>query len=71
MTKFRDGKAPKPLAVTVPVKLAVEFMDTQHADRAYLIPGVERAGGTRLEYTAPDMITAYRCFRALVALARD
>lgn len=71
VTKFKGGKGPKPFAVPTPVRLVVEFMDTQHADRSSLIPGVERVSGTRLEYTAPDMATAYRCFRALVTLARD
>ena len=39
--------------------------------RAFLMPGTERAGGTRLEYTAPDMTTAHRTFRAMVLMARD
>ena len=69
--KFRDGRAARPYTVSAPVRLAVEFMDTQHVDRAFLMPGTERAGGTRLEYTAPDMTTAHRAFRAMVTLARD
>ena len=53
------------------MRLGVEFMQTQHTDRAFLIPGTERASGTRLEYTAPDMVTAYRAFRAMMGLSRD
>ena len=71
VTKFREGRAAKPVVAGRPVNLAVEFMDTQYVDRACLIPGTERVSGTRLEYSAPDMITAYRCFRAMVTLARD
>ena len=78
--KLREGKAPPPYKVATPVRLAVEFVYTQHADRAFLIPGTERpstrsasgqASGTRLEYTAPDMVTAHRAFRAMTMLARD
>ena len=69
--KLREGKAPPPYQVATPVRLAVEFVYTQHADRAFLIPGTERISGTRLEYTAPDMVTAHRAFRAMTMLARD
>jgi len=71
VSKFREGKAPKPFMPTLPVRLAVEFVYTQHVDRAFLMPGTERISGTRLEYTAPDMVTAHRAFRAMVTLARD
>jgi D-amino peptidase len=69
--KFRQRQSPAPFVVAAPIRLAVEFVAAQHADRACLIPGAERVGGTRLEYTAPDMVTAQRAFRALVGLARD
>ncbi|MCC6192184.1 MAG: M55 family metallopeptidase [Anaerolineales bacterium] len=71
LLRLREGRAPAPLVVSLPVRLAVEFVFTQHVDRAFLLPGAERPGGTRLEYTAPDMLTAHRAFRAMVALARD
>jgi D-amino peptidase len=69
--KFREGRAAAPFSVSRPVRLAVEFVLTQHVDRAFLMPGTDRVSGTRLEYTAPDMVTAHRAFRALVTLARD
>ncbi len=69
--KFREGRAARPYTVSAPVRLAVDFVATQHVDRACLMPGAERLNGTRLEYTAPDMTTAHRAFRALVLLARD
>lgn len=69
--KFREGKAPKPFTQTMPVRLAVEFNFTQHADRAYLLPNSERVDGTRVELTATDMIMAHRAFRAMAILARD
>jgi D-amino peptidase len=69
--RFREGRAAGPFTVSRPVRLEVEFVLTQHADRAYLMPGTERLSGTRLSYTAPDVVTAHRAFRALVTLARD
>ncbi len=69
--KFREGKAAKPFKVETPARLAVEFVYTRHCDRAFLIPGIERLSGTRLEYTAPDMITAHRAFRAMAMISRD
>jgi D-amino peptidase len=71
VTHLRGGQAPPLYIVPAPVRLAVEFMQTQHTDRAFLIPGAERANGTRLEYTAPDMVTAQRVFRAMMGLSRD
>ncbi len=69
--KFREGKAAKPFKIEAPVRLAVEFVYTRHADRAYLIPGTERISGTRIEYTAPDMVAAHRTFRAMSTISRD
>jgi D-amino peptidase len=69
--KFRQGQAARPFQVAAPVRLAVEFVFTRHADRAYLIPGSERISGTRIEYTAPDMVIAHRTFRAMSTIARD
>jgi D-amino peptidase len=71
VTRFKQGQAALPLALDTPIRLAVEFVFTQHVDRAFLMPGTERLSGTRLEYTAPDMVTAHRAFRAMLGLARD
>lgn len=69
--KLREKKAPAPKKISTPVRIAVEFMNTQHADRAYLIPNTERISGTRIEYTAPDMIVAVRAFRAMATISAD
>jgi len=71
VTKFRSGQAPAAWRLPPPIRLAVDFMDTQRVDRAFLLPGAERPSGTRLEFTAPDMVTAHRAFRAMALLARD
>lgn len=71
VTRLKSGQGPRPYPVETPVQLAVEFSLPQQADRAYLLPGTRRVSGTRLEYTAEDMVTASRAFRALVLLAGD
>ena len=71
VSKLRAGQAPAPFRLAPPIRLAIEFMDTQQVDRAFLMPGTERASGTRLEFTAPDMVTAHRALRAMEMLARD
>ena len=67
---LRLGRAVQPFRVEAPVRLAVEFFQAEMADHASLLPGAERAGGRRIETTAPDMPSAYRAFRSVVALAR-
>lgn len=68
---LKAGRAPKPFAVSRPTTLAVEFVYSRHADRALLFPGAARMAGTRVEVTLPDMLAAYRAFRAMATLARD
>lgn len=71
MQKLKQGLSPELYLVGQLVRLAVEFVYSRHADRAHLMPGTERMSGTRIEYVAADMPTAYRAFRALSTLARD
>lgn len=63
------GRAPQPVAVTRPVHLMVELGNPAMADAAALMPGLERLDGRRLAGEFPDVLTAYRAFRAAVALA--
>lgn len=53
-----------------PIQLGVEFNTSEMADNACLVPGVIRLEGRRVEIEAGDMVTAYRAFRAMAALAR-
>jgi D-amino peptidase len=66
---LKQGQAPSPLKVSPPITMAVEFVQSEMADKAALLPGAQRRG-RRVEYTAEDMITIYRAFRTLLALAR-
>lgn len=66
--RLRAGQAPEPLHLSPPITVAIEFVNSEMADRAAILPGARRAG-RRIEFTADDMPAAYRAFRAAVALA--
>jgi len=62
------GDAPDPYVVDTPVEIVIEFIASDQADRATLLPGSKRAG-LRLTFSAPDMLAAYASFRAAITLA--
>ncbi len=67
---LRSDVAPKPFKVSSPIKMTVEFIQSEMADKAALMPNATRTTDRRVEYTADDMITIYLAFRTLLALAR-
>lgn len=70
LRNFKAGKAPAPLAPGTPVKIGLEFLYSDMADRAMLLPGSQRIDGRKIEFVAPDMPAAYAGFRAAVTLAQ-
>lgn len=70
-THAAQQAAPHPWQVDTPIRLEVEWAAPHYVDRAFWMPGSERLSGTRLAYTAPEAITAYRAARALVQLAHS
>jgi D-aminopeptidase len=69
VARLREGIAPRPLLLPGPITMAVEFVQSEMADRAALLPGASR-NERRVEVTAQDMPTIYAAFRTLLALAR-
>ena len=67
--RLRSGDAPAPRRLAPPIRIEVEFIRSEMADGAALLPGSDRIGGKRMAYTADDMPTLYRAFRSLVGLA--
>lgn len=67
--RLLTGKAPSPFLLPGRHKATVELVSSDMADRASLLPQVRRLDGRRLEFSAPDMPSAYRLFSALVSLA--
>ncbi len=67
---LREGKAPRPFKVSTPVHMEIEFIQSEMADKAALMPNTQRGPDRRVAYNADDMITIYQAFRTMLALAR-
>ena len=67
---LKSKKAPKPFKVSDPIKMTLEFEQSDMADRAALMPHARRTIDRRVEYVADDMITIYLAFRTMLALAK-
>ena len=68
VTNFRQNKV-KPLIAKKPVKIRITFIASHYADAAELLPIVNRIDGLNVEYTASNMIEAYKIFQLLVLAA--
>lgn len=66
--RLRAGQTPPPYRLETPIRVAIEFVHSDMADRAMLLPGAQREG-KRISFSAEDMPAAYQAFRAAVALA--
>jgi D-amino peptidase len=66
--KLKKGECPKPYLVSTPVRVAIEFLSSDMADRAERIPGASREG-VKVTFSASDMCEAYISFRAAAGLA--
>jgi D-amino peptidase len=64
VTGQKSGKAGL-LVAKKPVRMAINFLATQFADAAELLPSIKRIDGLRVEYTAKTMADAYRTLELL------
>jgi len=67
-SNFKQG-AVKPLMAEKPVKMEVTFLTSHFADAAELLPIIKRVDGLNVEYTASNIIEAYKIFELLVLAA--
>jgi D-amino peptidase len=67
--RLANGDAPPPLRLPAPITMTIDFVQSEMADKAALLPGARRTD-RRVEYSAADMITIYAAFRTALALAR-
>jgi len=68
VANFKKNKV-KPLTTKKPVKMGITFLASHFADAAELLPIVNRIDGLNVEYTANNMIEAYKIFELLVLAA--
>ncbi len=71
ISRLRADDFAQPFKLQAPILVAVEFMASDMADRAALLPGLTRIDGKRIQFTVPDMLMAYRMFRTAVALSHS
>ena len=60
----KKGKAELLLAEK-PVRMAINFLSSQFADAAELLPSIKRVGGLRVEYTSKSIRDAYKTMELL------
>lgn len=70
VNRLRMGRAAQPYHIGSPITVTIEFVHSEMADGASILPDVRRPEGKRIEWTADDMPSAYRSFQAAVALAK-
>jgi D-amino peptidase len=68
--RLANKQAPPAFKIQTPILLILEFVQSEMADRAMIMPGASRLEDRKVQYTAGDILTAYSAFRALVSLAR-
>lgn len=68
ITKFKQKKIDL-LTARKPVKIEVTLSATHFADAAELLPTVKRVDGLNIEYTAKNIIEAYKTFEILTLAA--
>ncbi len=66
--RARDGEM-KPLKLQTPIRFEVEFKSPLNADRAGVVPGVERLNGVTLAFTGADMVEVNRAWMAMMRLS--
>jgi D-amino peptidase len=64
LARYKKGKV-EVLVPKKPVRISINFLATHFADAAELLPSAERIDGLRVEYTARNMVQAYRVFELL------
>lgn len=65
-----NKQSPAPFRVSSPITMLLEFVQSEMADKAMIMPGASRRDDRKVQYVAGDMVTIYYAFRTLLALAR-
>ncbi len=65
-----NKQSPRPFKVEAPITMVLEFVQSEMADKAMIMPGAKRLEDRKVQYVAEDMVTIYFAFRTLLALAR-
>ncbi|MBW6471914.1 MAG: M55 family metallopeptidase [Anaerolineaceae bacterium] len=66
---YQNGEGSPVFKVKQPIQGKVELKSTELADRAQIVPGVQRISARDIVFQSEDMPAAYRTFRTVVGLA--
>jgi D-aminopeptidase len=66
---YQNGEGSQVFKVKQPIKGRIELKSTELADRAQIVPGVQRVSAREIVFQCEDMPAAYRTFRTIVGLA--
>jgi D-amino peptidase len=58
-----------PVHLSRPVTIEIELANSAQTDSAMMVPGMKRASGRVVSYTAPDMAVAYQVSRLVMRLS--
>lgn len=70
LKKLANKQVPPPFEVEPPITMVLEFVQSEMADKAMIMPGAARLEDRKVQYLADDMVAIYFAFRTLLALAR-
>ena len=70
MKRLAAQQGPPPLKIEAPITMILEFVQSEMADKAMIMPGATRLEDRKVQYVADDMVAIYFAFRTLLALAR-
>ena len=71
VARLAAGTGAAPFRPALPVVVEIEFMQSDMADRASLVPGSRRGADRNVQFEAPDMLAAYNAFRTMCATSRS
>ncbi len=71
VARLAAGTGAAPFRPALPVLVEIEFMQSDMADRASLVPGSRRGADRNVQFEAPDMLAAYNAFRTMCATSRS
>lgn len=66
---FQNGSASAVFSIKQPVHGKIELKSTELADKAQIVPGVQRISAKDIVFVSEDMPTAFQTFKTVVALA--
>jgi len=67
---LQNRKNIKPYVLNPPYQFDIEFLYSEHADNAELIPDVKRTGSRSVTFVQNDLLKGFRLFRAILLVAR-